>query len=157
MSRSVSLTLRQAANAPETGEVFLVLLTIDHPDLPVPLRVSSDGVDTLSRGETFVACPFGLTLPDDGDERPPKARLTIDNVDRAIVKAVRGITTAPRVLIEVVLASDPDLVEASFPDFELQEARFDALTVEGELGLESFFREPYPAQRFTPAGFPGLF
>jgi hypothetical protein len=34
---------------------------------------------------------------------------------------------------------------------------YDALVVEGELSLESFLREPYPAARFTPGDFAGLF
>jgi hypothetical protein len=157
VSRSVSLTTRQALYAQETGEAFLVLLTIDHVDLASPVRVSSDSVDTQSRGETFVAFPFRLSLPDDGDDRPPRARLAIDNVDRTIVQSLRQIDSAPRVLIEVVRGADPDAVEAVFPDFELSNARYDALTVQGELTLESFLREPYPAALFTPANFPGLF
>jgi hypothetical protein len=157
VSRSVSLTARQALYAQETGEVFLVLLTIDHADLASPIRVSSDAVDTLSRGDTYVAFPFRLSLPEDGDDRPPRARLAIDNVDRTIVQSLRQIGSAPRVLIEVVRGADPDSIEAAFPDFELTDAHYDALTVQGDLTLESFLREPYPAALFTPADFPGLF
>lgn len=157
MSRDVSLSLREAVNAPETGEVFLVLLTIDHPDLGAPIRVTSDAVDTVSRGETFVAFPFELTLPEDGEDRPPRARLRIDNVDRRIVQAVREIASAPTVLMEVVRAADPDTVEAAFPEFRLRDVSYDALVVEGELSLESFLAEPYPAGIFSPAEFPGLF
>lgn len=157
MSRSITVTARQAVHAAETGEAFLVLLTIDHADLAAPIRVSSDGVDTVSRGETFAAFPFRLTLPEDSDDRPPRARLQIDNVDRQIVQALRQVSGPPSVLMEIVLASDPETVEAAFPDFTLQSAQYDALVVSGELGLESFLREPFPAQRFTPAGFPGLF
>lgn len=157
MSRSVSLTARQALYAQETGEAFLVLLTIDHANLASPIRVSSDAVDTVSRGDTYIAFPFRLSLPDDSDDRPPRARLTIDNVDRTIVQTLRQISSAPTVLIEAVRGADPGTVEAAFPDFELANARYDALTVQGDLTLESFLHEPYPAERFTPADFPGLF
>ena len=157
MSRSVTLTTRQALYAQETGEAFLVLLTIDHPDLALPIRVSSDAVDTVSRGDTFLAFPFQLSLPDDTSNGPPRARLSIDNVDRTIVQTLRSIASAPTVLIEVVRGVEPDTVEAAFPDFELSNARYDVLTVQGDLTLESFLREPYPAAQFTPAGFPGLF
>jgi hypothetical protein len=157
MPRSVTLTARQALYAQETGEAFLVLLTMDHADLGAPIRVSSDAVDTVSRGNTFLAFPFQLSLPDDTDDRPPRARLTIDNVDRTIVQTLRQISSAPTVLIEVVRGADPNTVEAAFPDFELSNASYDVLTVQGDLTLESFLREPYPAARFTPAGFPGLF
>ena len=157
MSRAVSVTLKSAVNAPETGEAFLVLVTIDHADLAAAIRVTSDGVDTVSNGNTFVAFPFEISLPDSRVEGAPRAKLTIDNVDRQIVQAVRDISTAADVTVDVVLASDPDTVEASFPDFKLRDVTFDALTVTGELTVEHFAGEPYPAAIFSPANFPGLF
>ncbi len=157
MARSVSQAVKQAVNAPETAETFIILLTIDHADLAQPIRVSSDAVDTVSRGDTFVAFPFDLSLPDDTDARLPRARLRIDNIDRQVVQAVRSITSAPSVLIEIVMASDPETVEVSFPDFQMREIGYDAVTVEGSLTLEEIEGEPYPARIFSPADFPGLF
>ena len=101
MSRPVSLTFKQAVNAQETSEAFLILITIDHPDLSQPIRVTSDAVDTTSRSNLFVAFPFELTLPADSEDRPPRASLRIDNVDRQIVQAIRDITSAPSVLMEI--------------------------------------------------------
>jgi hypothetical protein len=57
----------------------------------------------------------------------------------------------------VVRASEPDLVEASFPFFRLLDVRYDALVVEGELGVEDLTAEPFPAARFVRSLFPGLF
>lgn len=45
---SVSDALKKALYAPETEEAFLALLTIDHPELPTPLRVTSDNVSTYT-------------------------------------------------------------------------------------------------------------
>ncbi len=157
MSRDVSLTARQALNAPETGEAFLILLTLDHVDLAVPIRVTNDALDVTSRGDEFIAFPFELFLPDDDDSRAARAVLRIDNIDRQVVKAVREISGAPTVLIEVVRAADPDTVEASFPDFRLVNVTYDAHVVQGELTVEDFTAEPYPAGVFSPAAFPGLF
>jgi len=157
MPRDLSLTARQAINAPETGEAFIILLTLDHPDLAAPIRVSSDAVDTVSRGNSFVAFPFDLSLPDDTDGRPPRAKLRIDNVDRRIVRAIRSIPSPPSVLIEIVRGADPDAIEAAFPDFQMRDIGYDALVVEGALTLEELNGEPYPARIFSPADFPGLF
>ncbi|MFQ5776363.1 MAG: DUF1833 family protein [Kiloniellaceae bacterium] len=154
---SLSTTARQALFAQETGEAFIILLTIDHPNLAAPIRVAGDGLDVISRGDTFVAMPFDLSLPEQTEDRPPRARLAIDNVSRDIVKAVRSISSPATVLIEIVLASDPNTVEASLPDFILRDVRYDALVVEGDLDLEDFAAEPYPAAIFSPANFPGLF
>lgn len=157
MTRNLTQATRQAIFASQTGEAFLALVTIDHPDLAQPVRVSSDAVDTVSRGATFTAFPFQIALPEDSEERPPRSRLKIDNVDRTIVRTLRSISGAPSVLIELVRGAAPDIVEASFPDFRLRDARYDVLTVEGDLDLEDFIAEPYPAGVFSPAHFRGLF
>ncbi len=157
MSRNVSATLKQAIFAQETDEAFIVLLTISHSDLSVPIRVSSDSTNTVSRGDTYIAYPFDLSLPADSDERPPRARVAIDNVDRVLVTAIRSITGAPTVLMEIVRASDLETVEVSFPDFQLKDVRYNALVVEGDLVIEAFEEEPYPADIFSPANFPGVF
>ncbi|MFH1158065.1 MAG: DUF1833 family protein, partial [Pseudomonadota bacterium] len=94
MSRTVSSPTRQALYAAETGEAFLILLTLNHASLSAPIRVTSDGVETTSRGNVFAAFPFELVLPDDQDNVSPRARLVIDNIDRQIVQAVRTISSA---------------------------------------------------------------
>ena len=152
-----SLTFHQAVNAPETGEAFLILLTLDHDTLDEPLRFTSDGVDTESRGNTYIAFPFQISLPPSSKDQPPKMQLTIDNVDRQIVQTIREIQSAPSITVEVVLASTPDTVEVTLPDFILLNASYDRLTVQGDLVLELLEREPFPADTYNPANFPGLF
>ncbi len=157
MSRSLTSITRQALNAPETGEVFLILLTLSHTSLGVPIRVTSDNVTTVSRGNSFIPFAFDLTLPDDQENANPRAKLVIDNVDRSIVAALRSIATAPTETIEVIRAADPDVVEARFLDFKLTNVTYDSQRVEGDLTIEDFTAEPYPAGLFTPNSFPALF
>lgn len=156
MPRVVSAPMRGAAYAQETGEAAPVLITIDHADLAAPIQVTSDAVDTLSRGDTYIAFPFRVTLPDDTEEGA-RARLEIDNVDRQIVQAVRAVSSPPSVRVEVVLASTPDLVEAGPFDFQLEEARYDALVVSGELAFEPVLDLAVPGDVMSPGLFPGLF
>lgn len=157
MSRNVSAELKQAVYAQETEQEFVVLVALSHPDLAAPIRVNSSGKDVVSNGETFLAYPFEVVLPDDVDDRPPRAKLRIDNISREIVLAVRGISSAPFVTIQIVMATAPNTIEAEFPDFRLSNITYDQLTVEGDLTLEEFIGEPYPARVFSPADFPGLF
>jgi hypothetical protein len=157
VSRTVSSLTRQALYAAETGEVFLILLTISHPQLVAPIRVTSDGVDTSSRGNSFIAFPFELVLPDDQESKSPRARLIIDNIDRQIVSAVRSLTSSPNILIEIVRAAAPEVVEAQFIDFKLVNISYDSHVVQGDLTLEDFTAEPFPAGSFSPNLFPGLF
>jgi hypothetical protein len=73
------------------------------------------------------------------------------------VQAVRSLTSAPALLIEIVRAADPDTVEARFADFRLTNVTYDAHLVQGDLTVEDFTTEPFPAAVFSPGLFPGLF
>lgn len=157
MSRTLSPLALRSSRAPETGEVFLLLLTIDHASLAAPIRAVNNLTDITSNGETFVAFPFRIQPPDELDDSSPRMRLQIDNVDRTIVASIRRLTSPPTVQLDVCVASQPDLIEASFPGFTLRQAQYDALTVEGDLSLDDIVTEPFPEGSFTPQYFPGLF
>jgi len=157
MSRDVSLDFIAAVNAQETAEGFYVLITIDHAELADPIRLNNSGANLISRGETYLACPIQVALSEDSDERPPQAKLILDNIDRTIVAVLRTITTPCTVTLEVVKDSDPDTVEAELSDFQLREVTYTSLTVEGTLSLEGLFSEPAVSYTFTPTHFPGLF
>jgi len=157
MSRIVSNSTRNAIYSQESGDAFIILLTIDHPSLAVPIRVSGDAVDTISRENNFIAFPFEITLPDDVENSSPRARLVIDNVDRQIVKTIREISSSADVLIEIVRAVEPNVVEAQFANFKLTNVTYDAFKVEGDLTIEDFTAEPFPAAIFSPSLFPGIF
>ena len=133
-----------------------VLLKIDHADLSTPIRLVNNKVEIISNGETFNAFPFRISLPDNLEDAPPRAQLRIDNVSREIGEAIRSISTPADVTIQVVRQDDPDTIEASWPAMRLTNARYDALTVRGDLEFEDLTREPYPAHTFSPAEFPGL-
>jgi len=157
VSRTLSAAARNAIFASQTAEAFLVLLTLDHPTWGAPVRVTSDAVDTASRGYTYKPFPFLVSLPEERDDALARVRLTIDNVDRSIIAALRPLTSPPTVTLEVVLASSPDTLEAGPFDFTLRNVEYDALTITGDLMFEDVLNEPFPAGSFTPASYPGLF
>ena len=154
MARSVEFI--RSAFAADTDEVWLILLTLSHADLSDDIRVVHNQESVNSRGMLFVGFAFEISLPLDSSERPPVAELRIDNVSTEIAQAVRSITTAPSVKIEVIRAADPDTVELSLEGFLLRNVQWDATTVTGALALEDVVTEPYPAGIFSPASFPGL-
>lgn len=143
--------------AQETAEVFLVLLTVEHQDLAEPIRVVNNTEDITSRGHLFVGWPFEVTLPDSDPQQVSRATLRIDNVDRQITAAIRGLTSSPTLTFEVIMASTPDVVEVSFGNMQLESVQYDALEISGELTYENVLIEPYPGDSFTPQNFPGLF
>ncbi|KKM70120.1 hypothetical protein LCGC14_1443930 [marine sediment metagenome] len=157
MSRSPSSTFIQAINAQDTNEVFLILIEITHVDTGLILRVTSDAVDTVSNGNTYVHFPFKLTLPDDTTDEMPSAQLVIDNVDRTLLNALRSISTPPVVNIKIVLASDPDTVEVDLSGFDLSNVSYDQQSITGRLQFKTYIMEPFPGERFNPNEFPALF
>jgi len=157
VSRTLSLTARQAVFSQETDQVFLLLLTIAHPDMAVPVRVVNNLEAVTSRGNEFIAFPFQINLPYDKDDQITQVTLTIDNVDQQIVVGVRALSSPPTVTLEVVLAASPDTVEAGPFDFSMKSATYDSLVVEGVLGFEDILNEPFPGNAFTPQNFPGMF
>lgn len=167
MSRTVSLTLRQAINAQQSGEVAFLLLTITHPDIDETLRFSGDpttrlSIDpllygTVSRGNTFYFVPFSTVLPDDKDESPPQAQLTLDNVNRDTIALLRSTDTPASVTMELVLVTNPDTVEVIYPVLDLVAATYTAQSVTMTLQIEPLMTEPFPAGIFDPASFPALF
>lgn len=157
------MTLSTAALATtfrgSTDACPLILLTITVPGLADPIRVTSDSVDTVSRGDTYLACPFRLVLPEIGDNGPPRARLQIDNVGQQLTDALRSLQPGqtPVIACEVVWAEDPDEVEYAPFTLDLLEIRMDALVVEGTLGKPDPKRNPVPYKRFTPGAYRGIF
>lgn len=157
MPRTTTAAFRASVTAERTGDALAVLLTLDHADLGTPIRVTDHRTALVSRGETFTAFPFELTLPEDSEERPPMARLRLANAARTLTATIRSIDSPPSLLIEVVRVADPDTVEASWADFVLRLARYDARQIEGDVVLEVWDQEPYPAGRFLPSMVPGVF
>lgn len=166
MPRPLSNAAKQAIYAQSTDEVFIVLVTIEHENFEAPIRVCSDPFEVLpdlgvkgvvSRGEEYIYLPFTINLPLQDEQGIARASISIDNISREIVAAVRQASTALGVSIEIVLASDVDTPELSVQDFRLETVSYDAFTVSGDISIEYFELEPYPARRFTPSDFPGIF
>lgn len=158
MPREVSLTALQAMLAQQTGEVFLVCLKISHDDLASPLRfVNNTEPVTRSDGE-YLPAAFEFRLPNDSEDNVPTAEISIDNVDRQIIEAIRGLKKAPQLEVNIVLASSPNTVEVGPVEFKLKQFRYDAQTISGTLGYEEdFLNQGFPKYKFSPRLTPGIF
>lgn len=158
-------TFTKVINSRSIEEVFIILVTIDHEGLEVPIRVANDNLHVLttgqrgviSNGNEFVYLPFNIVLPNLERDTLPSAKIAIDNIDRAITAALADITEPPEVRIQIALSSDPDIIDYDIQGFKLNTVTYDEVQIEGILSVEYFANEPFPAPRFTPSRFPGLF
>ena len=143
--------------AEETGQAYLVLITISHPNIALPLTLTSDSVATVSNGVSFISCPFVFSIPDDQEDQLPVANLSLDNIDLSIVTAIRSLGTVPAtVLMQVVMASTPNAIEAQWT-VTMRNVEYDSSTVSADLRFDEILDEPFPGDLVTPATLPGVF
>ena len=157
MSRSLNSAALASIYAETTDEVWLELLEITHDDLATPFRLVNNNEDITSNGNVYTAFAFRARLPQQVEKELTKFTITLDNVSRLLIEELRTVSTSPQIALSIVLASDPDTVEAGPFNFVLKTISYDALTIEADLSNEDYHTEPFPFQRFTPLNFPGLF
>lgn len=156
MSRTTSSSLKAAASAQETSEVFLILLEISHADITT-LRFVNNYTDIIGPGaETYIGFPFDIIIPSDDEQALSQIKLTIDNVDRSIMDEIRSLTSAPDISVSVILASDPTTIEAGPFEMKLRNVDYNASTISGNLQSDDILNEPWPGVSYVPANFPGL-
>lgn len=153
----VSINAMRAMFAQQTGEVFLVCLTITHPSITTQRLVNNTQPVVRSAG-TYQPYPMQLSLPAQLDDQLPTVDIVVDNVDREVLQQIREVSGVPKVTMEVILASSPDTVEAGPFDFSLKQASYDVLAITGTLGYEDdILNQRVPAMSYTPSNSPGLF
>lgn len=148
---------RAQAIAQHNDDPFLILLTIEHPQwTDGPFHVVRNNEPIVSRGNVYKAYPFNPDLPGDSEESP-QARITIANVDREIGERLESVSTPPECTFEIVLASDPDNVERSWPGMSFTNAVWDAFRLTVTLIYLGYSEEPFPNIFVKPNRFPGLY
>ncbi len=157
MSRALTPIAIQAINSQETDEIFLFILEFDEASLPSPIRIVNNTENITSNGDLYVAYPFEIELPTERGESIDTVKVTISNVDQQLVSAIRLALGRPTVALNVILASDPDTVEAGPFDFELESADYNVLTITGNLAFDDVGSLRSPAHTVTPWHYPDLF
>lgn len=171
--RLVSLNARLAMEAETSAEIEAVLFCIEHPELPAPVRLSTDNTERLSeepliygtrstwRGadpetEPYLFLLASALLPSDLEDAPASAQIVLENLESEMVALLRSFLSPPTVHMAVVLASSPDLVEAEWSGLQLLGAEIDAGTITLSLSREEIEGEYWPTGRMTRDRFPGL-
>lgn len=171
MSRVLSAAAIQAMFSSETDDTLITLLTIYSPtDNSVILRLADNftqritETDTeiaygvISRSNTYTFLPLEVTLPGETEDGASNCSIKLNFVTPEAIQIIREQLTQPtKILLELVLASTPSTVEASFPGFYITSATYSAESIQLQLGMINYNTEPFPAYGFTPRYFPGLF
>lgn len=156
MPRVLSPAAAAASLAAQSPEVWLPCLVISGPGLETVRIVNNTESIARATGE-FLPYPFEPELPEDAERATGTATVRLDNIDREVTRLLReynGIATAT---IEVVLASQPDVVEIGPLEFSVLVAEYDELVIQLSLGNEDdLFNQRVPAQAYQPNNSQGL-
>lgn len=158
MARAYSAAYKSTLAATSSPEAPLILLEINHPALPQPVRVVNDTQDVVTLGETYIAAAFRCVLPDDFEGQAPRAQLAVDNVGSDLMYWIEtsGGGQGSTVTFRQVMRSRPDQVEWSI-DMNLYNVVADFKEVSGDLGYENLFGRPSVAMTYRPDTAPGCF
>lgn len=157
MSNTLSPQLLAQLFSRQSDDPFLILLTLSHETFATDFRLVNNSVNVVSRGETYLAFPFQITLPIDDGETAREFAIQFDNVSLFILDGIRTATTPIRVNIEMILASIPDAVQFSFGEAEIRTISYNQSTVQANLYLDSFLNTEMTSETYKPTNFPGLF
>lgn len=166
----VDRAYRDAAYPQETGEAFVILLTVEHDELDAPLLWCTGGVDITYASDlldadgnvaalagTYVASAIEIVPPGQSAEQQ-RGTIRAPNIDQVIGEAIEAISDPAVVTITVVLASDTEnIVGGPHRLLELANVRGDALVVEGELSRPSLTVQPYPKHWIRQSVFKAAF
>lgn len=168
MARTISQSLLRSVQMQESGAAIIPFLTITHDDLAETIRVAGDGVDYLWQTYTWIGFPFDIGLLTD-NESPPRAQLTIQNVDRRIGDALRTLPSPARLRLDLVEASEFD--QAAVPRVPLGtpvisytanhlfvvNVSVSAAEVTADLVSWDYTQDTFPARRATQDRYGALF
>lgn len=160
----------RALFSPDSDDTLMVLVTFYDPENGTETlnisdnftqRLSETDTDivygTISQGKEYVFLPLEITLPSEERDGMSRASLTLRDVTQYVTPIIRTLSGPPKVKIQLVLKSTPDIVEAEFTGFYISAITYSADSVNCELSLIDYQVEPFPIYSFTPKFFPGLF
>lgn len=173
--RRLSLNKRRSLDDQNTDEIDVFLIYITHPELDVPIRLTTDPTERLSLeplafgtrsnwlGSNTVTQPFQFVIadalfPSDIADTPAEAQIALQIVDQSMVEAVRSFTDKATMHMAHVLASSPSLIEAEWRDLLLNSAeiQFKAGEIVLSFSRDDVEEEPHAAETFSKLYFPGL-
>ena len=158
MPRNLSNKALQEIFSQNSSDPFLFLITFTHPNyLGQFFRFVNDLQNLTSRGNVFSAMAVKLTLPIEDGNSIPTITLEMDNVPLTIMTELRAQTAPFSVNIELVLASQPDILEMELSDMLLTKLNYSAEKLTGTLISDNLFAQKIPGSIYSPQHFPGLF
>ena len=162
----------------ETDEQLIMLLTVYDPNgstdpeaVTTPIRLSDNYTQRLStttdeevvygvvsNSQEYLFIPMTLNLPNEQETGLGDCSISLNFVSPEMITVIREhLRVRTKVLIQLVVSSNLNYIEATFTDFYITSAAYNAESINLNLSMVSYNTEPFPSFSFTPSYFPGLF
>lgn len=157
MANQLSPELLAEIFGQSSDDPFLMLVEVNHPTFSAPVRLVNNTQDIVSRGETYISFPMEVTLPVDDGESAREVSIQFDNVSLELMDELRTITSPADVVVEMVLASNPDDVQISLEELKMGSIDYNKQRVRANLYLDNFLNTEMTSEKYVPSKYPGLF
>ena len=121
------------------------------------MATQSSVVGTFTYMETFAPVNFSVTKPTERSNEVPVVTLTVGLNDPSFINQLIGLSSAPRVVLESVLRSEPDYVQLVTPQLDWSVLEFNRDSITGTLSGPSALNMEVPHDSKTPYLRPGLY
>lgn len=155
MPRVFSQAALEALMAESTSQAFILLVTFTHDQQTFRCALNTEPI--VSRGFTFEPTYFNFTMPESGAEAPSSCQIIVDNVDPRMIGMIRTIVKPIKVLIELVLGSQPNTVEMTLDDLVMRNVSWNVSQITGTLMIEDMLNAGFPSHMYEPRTFQGIF
>ena len=157
MANNLSNELLSQIYGQVSNDPYLSLFTLTHPSFAETIRLVNNSEDIVSNSFTFRSFPVKVVLPPDDNDTAKEVNIQFDNVSLELIDELRTVTTPIEVKIEMVLASNPDVVQQSIEELKLKGIQFNSQVITGKLIMDDFLNVGLTSERYTPLNFPGIF
>jgi hypothetical protein len=156
MANQLSSDLLRQLYAQESDDPLLMLVTLTHPQFS-PIRLVNNVEDIVSNGLTYSAFPMRIRLSTDDGETQREVEIQFDNVGLDLIDELRTVTTPINVVIDMILASDPNQVQMTIQELKMRSVSYSVNRISARLYLDNFLNVELTSEQYTPQNFPGLF
>lgn len=143
--------------AQQTGEQFVWLLVVDHPDMTAPIRLVNDTQSITHQSNLYSPFPMQISLPGSIGAQGRLAEVVLDSVDETVRVELRSLTTSPTLDFKLVLRSTPDTIERGPFSYIYDDTTIDRFNITGKLKFSNVLQEAYPGRFFNQSTSPGVF
>ena len=155
MSNELTAELKSQIFKQESEDPFLNLVTLTAGSNV--FRLVDNTEDVISRGETYLAFPMKVRMPTDDGESIRDMSFDFDNSSLLLIRALRSVTDPMSCKLEMVLASNPDIVQSSIEELQVRSIVYNKNKISAKVVLDNFLAVALTSEKYTPSTYPGIF